>query len=158
MGPYFDALETRSAGERERALMAALARQIAHAKAHTGAFAECLAYIDPAAVTSRAALAALPVTRKHSDFMERQAARGEGADAFGGYAAVGWNGMRVTKGARRVFQSPGPIYEPEGHGGEFERMALDAGFKASNADRRLRELCEQYRDMPHGVKGRAAGR
>ncbi len=39
------------------------------------------------------------------------------------------------------------------NGGEFERMALDAGFKASNADRRLRELCEQYRDLPHGVKG-----
>lgn len=39
------------------------------------------------------------------------------------------------------------------NGGTFERMALDAGFKASNADRRLRELCEEYADSPYGVKG-----
>ena len=105
MGPYFDALETRPAENRERALMAALSRQISHAKVHTAAFAELLADIDPASVTSRAALAALPVTRKHSDFMERQARRREAADVFGGYAAVGWTGFRIAMGTRRVFQS-----------------------------------------------------
>ena len=112
MTAYFDALETRSSEERERALMAALSRQIAHAKSHAESFAELLADVDPLAVTDRASLATLPVTRKHGDFMERQASRREEGDVFGGYAAVGWNGLRVSKGARRVFQSPGPIYEP----------------------------------------------
>ena len=132
MGPYFDALETRSAEERERALMAALSRQIAHAKAHADAFAELLTDIDPAAVTSRAALEALPVTRKHGDFIERQAKHRETTDVFGGYATVGWNGTPNNKRARRVFQSPGPIYEPEGNGGDFERVAramFAAGFR-----------------------------
>ena len=132
MDPYFDALETRSTEERERALMAALSRQIAHAKAHAGAFAELLADVDPAAVTSRAALAALPVTRKHSDLLERQAKRRETTDVFGGYAAVGWNGSGISQAHRRVFQSPGPIYEPEGNGGDFERVAramFAAGFR-----------------------------
>jgi len=132
MNAYFDALETRSAEERERALMAALSRQIAHAKAHAESFAELLADVDHRAVTERAALATLPVTRKHGDFMERQAARRDEGDVFGGYAAVGWNGLRVSKGARRVFQSPGPIYEPEGYSGDFERVAramFAAGFR-----------------------------
>ncbi len=132
MGPYFDALETRSPQERERALMAALARQIAHAKAHTEVFAESLARVDPAAVTNRAALATLPVTRKHGDFLQRQGERAKAGDVFGGYAAVGWNGLHAGRGTRRVFQSPGPIYEPEGHGGDFERVAramFAAGFR-----------------------------
>ena len=133
MATHYDALETRSAPERERALMAALMRQIAHAKAHTSAFAELLAHIEPASVSNRAALSALPVVRKHEDYMARQGSRRDGADAFGGFAAVGWNGLRATKGTRRVFQSPGPIYEPEGHGGDFERGAramFAAGFRA----------------------------
>lgn len=29
------------------------------------------------------------------------------------------------------------------NGGEIEKLAMDAGFKASNASRRLRELCEE---------------
>jgi phenylacetate-CoA ligase len=132
MGPYFDALETRSVDERENALMAAISRQIAHAKAHTVAFAEILADVDSAAVSSRAALKALPVTRKHSDFIERQARNRATADVFGGYAAVGWSGPQVSARARRVFQSPGPIYEPEGNSRDFERVAramFAAGFR-----------------------------
>ena len=62
---YYDTLETRLADAREAALMSALAVQIAHAKAHAPAFATSLAGIDPQAVTSRAALARLPVIRKH---------------------------------------------------------------------------------------------
>src|SRR5205823_5593940 len=56
----------------------------------------------------------------------------ETTDVFGGYAAVGWNGSGISRRARRVFQSPGPIYEPEGNGGDFERAAramFAAGFK-----------------------------
>lgn len=133
MDSHFDALETRPAAERERALMAALARQVQHARANTSAYAELLCEVDVSAINTREKLANLPVTRKHADFMSRQnAARAKG-DPFGGFATVGWQGMDAVGGVRRVFQSPGPIYEPEGHGGDFERLARAmhaAGFRA----------------------------
>ena len=56
-GTYFDPLETRDSGTRERAQMAALSEQIALAKTKTAFFAESLADVDPAEITSRAALA-----------------------------------------------------------------------------------------------------
>ena len=58
---HFDALETRSADEREAALQRALPAQIAHAIARAPALAARLRGVDAATVTSRAALAALPV-------------------------------------------------------------------------------------------------
>ena len=69
---YFDALETRDPARRERELFAALPGQIAHAKANAPGFARILAEVDPQAVTSRAALARLLVTRK-SELAELQA-------------------------------------------------------------------------------------
>ena len=57
---FYDELETRSADAREADLMAKLPDQVANAKSNAPYFAECLAEIDPAAVTTRAALAALP--------------------------------------------------------------------------------------------------
>ena len=127
---HYDALETRDPAEREAALMAALPTQVRAAQA-TAALAERLAGIDAGSVTSRAALAALPVTRKH-ELLERQHAARERAaadpkraysDPFGGFAAIGWRGIGIARPARRVFQSPGPIYEPEGHAGDYWRMA-----------------------------------
>jgi phenylacetate-CoA ligase len=132
MRAFYDALETRSPQEREGALMRALSRQVAHAKACTGAFGELLAGIDPAAITSRAALAALPVTRKRGEFIARQSAAKHNGDAFGGYAAVMSGAARAGGAARRVFQSPEGLYEPEGHGGDYERLAramFAAGFR-----------------------------
>jgi phenylacetate-CoA ligase len=126
-----DALETRTPAEREAALLAALPAQIAHAQAATAAFAQILAGVDAAAVTSRSALAALPVTRK-GELLERQKAQ-RAQDAMGGFAAIGWRGQRAARGARRVFQSPGPIYEPEGSGSDYWRLARAmraAGFQA----------------------------
>jgi len=64
MTDHYDALETRDPAEREAALMQALPAQVAHAKAATGWYGRSLADVDPASVTSREALAALPVTRK----------------------------------------------------------------------------------------------
>lgn len=98
---FFDALEAREPAVREAALMATLPAQVAHAQASSPAYTELLAGVDAAAVTSRAALAMLPLTRK-SDLAAAQAARR--ALRIGGYAA----GM-----PRRIFQSPGPLYEPE---------------------------------------------
>src|SRR5207244_9370855 len=81
MSDHFDALETRDPELRERAVLDALPRQIAHAKAKAPAFARILAAVDPETVTSRAALAAVPVTRK-SDLVELQKA----SRPFGGLA------------------------------------------------------------------------
>jgi phenylacetate-CoA ligase len=127
--PHFDALETRDPALRATAQFAALPAQIAAALA-VPAFAERLAGIDAAAINSPAALAALPVTRK-AELLERQKAR-RAEDPFGGFSAIGWRSLRGLSGARRVFQSPGPIYEPEGARADYWRMAralFAAGFR-----------------------------
>jgi phenylacetate-CoA ligase len=139
---HFDTLETRDPEARERALLAALPRQVARAKASAPAFARILADIDPAAVTTRAALATLPVTRK-SELAELQKA----SRPFGGLAAA----RRGPGGARfaRVFASPGPIYEPEGRRPDYWRLArplFAAGFRAGD----LVHNCFAYHLTPAG--------
>ena len=133
MTDFYDALEPRPPAEREAALLAALPGHIARAQQATAAFAEILAGVDAAAVDHRAALARLPVTRK-SELLARQLAL-RAQDPFGGFSAIGWRGLRAGKGARRVYQSPGPIYEPEGQGRDYWRMAraiFAAGFRAGD--------------------------
>ena len=128
--PYYDALETRPAALREQQLMAALPAQIAHAQAHAPAFADLLRGIDASTINSRAALATLPVTRKHELLERQKAVRSQ--DVFGGYSAVGWGPRR---GALRVFASPGPIYEPEGRASDYWRAAraiFAAGFRSGD--------------------------
>jgi phenylacetate-CoA ligase len=138
---FYDALETRSADAREAAQMAALPGLVARAQADSPAMAGQLAGVDAASVRDRAALARLPVLRKTA-LLERQkvARAATGADAwdpFGGYATIGW-GARFAAGkrlARRVFQSPGPIYEPEGSSSDYWRLARAihaAGFRAGD--------------------------
>src|SRR3954452_14779024 len=61
---HFDRLETRAPKSREAALMLALPRLIAHAKKRAPGFSRILQKTDAKKVTSRKALAALPVTRK----------------------------------------------------------------------------------------------
>lgn len=128
MSETFDALETRSPAEREAALLAALPAQVAHARKASAAFASLLADVDAAAITSREALARLPVIRK-SELQERQqAARAAGGNVFGGFSAIGYGAAMP-----RVFASPGPIYEPEGTARDYWRMAraiFAAGFRA----------------------------
>jgi phenylacetate-CoA ligase len=130
MTDFFDALETRSPAEREAALMAELPRHIAHAQRHTAAFGQILAGVDAATITSREALARLPVTRK-SELLELQkASRAAGGDAFGGFSSL----VRGP-GMSRIFASPGPIYEPEGATANYWRSAramYAAGFRAGD--------------------------
>ncbi len=136
MTDFFDALETRSAAERAAAQFAALPAQVAAAQ-RTAAFAELLAGVDAQGITSRAALATLPVLRKGDLLARQQSTRAATAawDPFGGVSNIGWQGMvrGASRGARRVFQSPGPIYEPEGQASDYWRMAralFAAGFRA----------------------------
>ena len=92
MSEHFDALETRDPEQRESALMKALAAQVAHARAHAPAGAARFAEWASSPVDSRAALARLPVLRKH-ELHERQRA-GLASDAFGGFSAIGWGARR----------------------------------------------------------------
>jgi phenylacetate-CoA ligase len=120
MSLYLDALETRDPADREGDLMARLPLQVAHAKMAPH-FAQAYAEIDAATVNSRAALARLPVLRKHDLIALQKAAR-----PFGGL-----NASPMTR-LGRVFSSPGPIYEPEGLGGDYWRTARAlhaAGFR-----------------------------
>ena len=122
---FYDTRETRPLEARERELMERLPAQIAHARAAAPAFGRLLADVDPDSVTSRTALATLPVTRK-SELLEMQKA----ARPFGGFAAVGWGSA-----CRRVFASPGPLYEPEGARPDYDRLAralYAAGFRAGD--------------------------
>jgi phenylacetate-CoA ligase len=121
-------LETRDPAQRESQLMAALPKQVAHAQQSTSAFAQLLKDVDASRVTSREALAKLPVIRKH-ELLERQKAQ-RASDPFGGFSAL----VRGPK-TRRMYASPGPIYEPEGMAGDWWRCArglFAAGFRAGD--------------------------
>ena len=133
-GDFYDGLETRDPAQREAALMAALPAQVLAAQA-LPAYADALKDVDAAAIVTRQALAGLPVTRKQALQDRQQTQRLAGGDPFGGYAAIGWRGQGAARPARRVFQSPGPIYEPEGSAADYWRMARAlhaAGFRAGD--------------------------
>ena len=147
---HYDALEACDAALREARLMAALPMQVAHAQANTGVFAQGLAGIDAASVASRAALAHLPVIRKHELLERQQAARQAGGDPFGGFATIGWRALGSLRRAQRVYQSPGPIYEPEGTGADYWRLARAlhaAGLRAGD----LLHNCFSYHLTPGGL-------
>jgi phenylacetate-CoA ligase len=140
----YDALESRASTEREAAHMAALPAQVAHAKKSSPAFAALLKDVDPAAVTSREALARLPVVRKSELQEMQQAARAAAGDVFGGFSAIAYG-----QAMPRVFASPGPIYEPEGRATDYWRMAraiYAAGFRPGE----LIHNCFSYHFVPAG--------
>jgi phenylacetate-CoA ligase len=120
---HYDSLETRDPDDREREFSSRLPDLIAVALRAPG-WAAQLAGIDPHAVTSRAALAKLPVLRK-SELVTRQ----KEVPPFGGF--------NVTAPAqlRRLLMSPGPIFEPEGKGKDSwgaARMLFAAGFRSGD--------------------------
>lgn len=119
---HYDALETRDPEAREAALLQGLAAQVAHARAKAPYFSALFKDVDPAAITSRAALAQLPVTRK-ADLIEIQP------------KSLPFGGLNATPPGKlaRIFMSPGPIYDAEGHDPDFWRFArglFAAGFRA----------------------------
>lgn len=145
MSEHYDALETRDHSAREAALLAALPGQIAHARTSSLAFGQILENVNPAQITSRQALAGLPVIRKHELLERQQAERARvGGDLFGGFSTVGF-GERMP----RIFSSPGPIYEPEGAAKDYWRMAraiFAAGFRSGE----LIHNCFSYHFVPAG--------
>jgi len=122
MPDHFDALETRDPAAREKDLFARLPAQIARAIAAPG-WAKHLAGIDAKSVTGRAALAKLPLLRK-SALLGLQ----KETPPFGGFNTI------APGKAKRLFMSPGPIFEPEGHTGDYNgaRALFAAGLRAGD--------------------------
>lgn len=120
MTAHYDARETREQTAREAELFARLPEVLRSAMA-APAYAERLKGVDPAAVSSRAALAGLPVLRK-----SELPALHKASTPFGGFVAA------APGSFARLFTSPGPIFEPEGRQADPWRGAralFAAGFR-----------------------------
>jgi phenylacetate-CoA ligase len=120
MPDHCDELESLDPAERERRHFLELPKQIARAMKAPG-WAAHLKGIDPRAVTSREALAKLPVLRK-SDVAELQKQN----PPFGGL------NTKPAGTFRRLLMSPGPIFEPQAEGADgygAARAFYAAGFR-----------------------------
>lgn len=113
-----DPREIRSPEAREAALMEALRAVTAAAQSGSAHYAASLVGVEPGALTSRAALAELPVLRK-SDLMALQ----ENTPPFGGVATDEAAAMA------RLFLSPGPIAEPQ-RAGEADAWRFSRALRA----------------------------
>ncbi len=145
MSDLFDTLEARDPAAREHALLAALPALITQAQQAPG-WAHILKGVTAADITTRAALAQLPVTRK-SDLKEIQK------------SDLPFGGLNTTPAGKlsRIFMSPGPIFDPEGRGEDWWRYArpLHAlGMRAGD----VIQNCFAYHFTPAGlmVEGGAA--
>ena len=112
MSVHFDALESRPPDIREAELFARLPAFLARAVEAAPALRTRFAGVDLETVNSRAALATLPVLRK-SELMQMQREN----PPFGGFCDPS------ALSGRRVFQSPGPIWEPEGDDAQVQEAA-----------------------------------
>lgn len=120
MTAHYDALETREQAAREADLFARLPGVLRSAMT-APVYADRLKGVDPATVTSRAALAGLPVLRK-----SELPALHKASTPFGGLVAA------APGSFARLFTSPGPIFEPEGRQADPWRGAralFAAGFR-----------------------------
>jgi phenylacetate-CoA ligase len=134
---HYDKLETRDPDDRERDFFVRLPDFIALALSAPG-WANRLAGIEPYAVTSRAALARLPVLRK-ADLVAMQ----KESPPFGGFNVTAPGRMR------RLLMSPGPIFEPEGEGKDVwgaARALFAAGFRRGD----IVHNCFSYHLTPGG--------
>src|SRR5580698_783820 len=117
---HYDSKETRNPSMREAELFSRLPAILRKAMEAPG-YAERLRGIDPAGITSRAALATLPVLRK-SDLPALHKA----APPFGGFVS------KPPGVFARLYTSPGPIFEPEARHADPWRGAralFAAGFR-----------------------------
>ena len=117
---HYDTLEARDPSMREAELFARLPAILRKAMQAPG-YAEHFGSIDPARITSRAALATLPVLRK-SDLPALHKA----APPFGGFVS------KPLGAFARLYTSPGPIFEAEAkHADPWRgaRALFAAGFR-----------------------------
>jgi len=138
MADFYDALESRDPAAREQDLFSALPNLIFRAQQASG-WSAILNGVDAAAITSRRALAHLPVTRK-SELKDLQ----KSALPFGGLTTT------ATGKLSRIFMSPGPLFDPEGKGDDWWRYArpLHAlGVRSGH----LIQNCFAYHFTPAGL-------
>lgn len=124
MSDFYDDLETRDGDAREQALFAALPAIVETALKKAPGWAAHLTDVDGAGITSREALATLPLLRK-SDLAQLQAEK----PPYGGFTT----GDAGSYG--RLLMSPGPIFEPESADPDYWRTArsfYSAGFRAGD--------------------------
>jgi len=137
MSHYFSEAEHQDSEQREKELISKLAPFIEYAKAHSPYYAQHLASVNAGDINSRSALASIAITRK-SQLIELQ----KKAPFFAGM---------VAKQAKvdRIYQSPGPINEPENTNDDWWRLAqafYAAGFRAGD----LVQNCLSYHLTPGG--------
>jgi phenylacetate-CoA ligase len=123
-GEHYDDLEIRDPETRERALLEGLRDQVAHAQENSAAWARILSGVDAPAITDRAALGKLPVTRKSSLIELERADPPLGGLVTRAPGQMSW-----------LFASPGPIYEPGVARRDYWRMGralFAAGLRAGD--------------------------
>jgi len=141
-----DPRETRSQDEREAALIQALQNSFTEASKSSAHYTKSLNGFDVGTLTSRSALAELPVLRK-SDLIAAQ----EAAPPFGGL------GTKAPDAMARLFLSPGPIAEPQGTDDDiwrFARALRAAGYVAGD----IVHNCFSYHLTPAGFMFDTAAR
>src|SRR6218665_2103273 len=104
-------LERRDPQQRDSAILAVFSTLVARAQGSEG-WKQILEDVRAGDIDSRAALAQLPVTRK-SELKDLQTAR----QPFGGLNTT------PHRQLRRLFVSPGPIFDPEGQQQDWWRFA-----------------------------------
>ena len=135
MSDILDSLEQRDPQQREAALMRALPDLVTRAQGAEG-WNRILKGVSPGDIRDRSGLAQLPVTRK-SDLKDLQSATAP----FGGLNTTPYRQLR------RLFVSPGPIFDPEGHQLDwwrFERPMRALGLRAGH----IIQNCFSYHFTP----------
>ncbi|PKI16627.1 phenylacetate--CoA ligase family protein [Colwellia sp. 12G3] len=137
MKQYFYEKESQNSTLREQSLLARLPDFISYAKQECLHYSKTFEHIDADKITSREMLAQLPITRK-SDLMQLQSKNAP----LGGLNAK-------TANIGRIFQSPGPIYDPENTTDDWWRMGqafYAAGFRTGD----VVQNCLSYHLTPGG--------
>jgi len=137
MKQYFYEKECQSAQLREQSLLSRLTEFISYAKQECDHYKKTLAHIDEESITSREMLAQLPITRK-SDLMRIQNSK----------TPLGGLNAKQAK-IDRIFQSPGPIYDPESTKDDWWRMG-QAFYAAGFREGEIVQNCLSYHLTPGG--------
>lgn len=134
---YFNDRECQNSDEREQVLFSKLSGFLAYAKRECKHYNELFSDIDVERINSRALLAQLPITRK-SDLINLQ----KQTPPLAGINAQSAN-------IHRIFQSPGPIYDPESCRDNWWRVGQAfhaAGFRQGD----VVQNCLSYHLTPGG--------
>jgi len=138
MSDHFDTLEIRTSDQRAADLARDLPTQVKRAQAATG-YVHSLKGVEADSVSTREALAALPVLRKS----ELGAAQ-KSTPPFGGFT------LKAPSEHAHIFQSPGPIYEPGERDADWWRMGRGL-FAAGIRKGDIVQNCFSYHLTPAGM-------